>query len=168
MYDINSLIAILFRIINFCFFVGIAIYFFKKKVLTATKQKINENEVYQKSLQEQERMLENQYFRLDDQLRAQNEKCHRLLSKVTLWKVASDALHAKKNQECHRNKERMAVRNDLIQTLINNQRFEKEALQKALSKTKQDLQKKFSDESVSRSFIHDIIMNLDRKTDDRT
>lgn len=163
MYDINSLVAILFRIINFSVFVGIAIYFFKKKVVTSAKEKINEKEVYLKSLQEQDRMLDNQYYQLADQLRKQNEQCHVLLQKIKSWKAADQDVREKKIQQQQYDQARMQSRAELIQKMINQKKIERYALQKAVDNAKQELQKKFSKQAVGEAFVHDILVNLGRK-----
>lgn len=163
MYDINSLVAILFRIINFSVFVGIAIYFFKKKVLTSAQEKINEQEVYLKSLQEQDRMLDNQYFQLNEQLRIQNQQCDHLLQKIKVWQSADEAQRAQKIHQSNLNRARMQDRTEQIQAMINQRRFERHALLKALDQTKIELQKKFSDQATGELFLHDIVLNLTRE-----
>jgi hypothetical protein len=163
MYDINSLVTILFRIINFSVFVSIAIYFFKKKVLTSAQEKINEKEVYLKSLQEQDRVLDNQYFQLNEQLRIQNQQCHHLLKKIKVWQSADTAQRTQKIEQSKLNQERMQERTLQIQAMINQKRFERHALLKALAQTKNELQNKFSDQAAGESFLQDIVLNLTRE-----
>lgn len=163
MYDINSLIAIAFRVINFCFFICLMIYLFKKKVVGATQEKINEKEVYLQGLQEQERMLKNHYSRLEDQLHQQNENCQKLLEKIILWKSLQDNDIARKKSNYELNCKQVIARNECKEQCINKERFEKAALQEALSKTQEKLKEQFSQPEVGKLFVHDIIKALAKK-----
>ncbi|BDC34169.1 hypothetical protein Noda2021_01270 [Candidatus Dependentiae bacterium Noda2021] len=163
MYDLNSLIAILFRIINFLVFVGLGIYFFKKKMLKATQQKINEKEVYLKSLQEQDRMLNNQFSSLEDVLKKQEEKCASLTEKVVQWKVAQTHQAAKKLQKRNAHLKTMHERLELKEEYINQQRFEQAAVLEALKKTKEDLEQHFSKDAAGQSYMHTILKAIDKE-----
>lgn len=163
MYDLNSLIAILFRIINFLVFVALGVYFFKKKMLVTIQQKINEKEVYLKSLQEQDRMLNNQFSSLDDALKKQEEKCASLSEKVVQWKVAQTHYAAKKLQIRNAQLKQMQDRLELKEKYINKQRFEQAALARAVQKTKEHLEQHFSTDVTGQSYMHTILKAIDKE-----
>jgi len=163
MFDYNTVVAIVFRIINFCLFIGICVYLFRKKVLPSAYADINEKEVFLKGLSEQRFMLENQQYELEQKIIAQEELGKRLLDKVVRWHGAKEVQQLTRFQE-------QKVRSAVIQQrtaqkydYINQHALEQQALKMVLVQLRNQLYAKFVDSPQATTYMHELVGELKRE-----
>jgi len=86
----SSIIAILFRLINFAIFIGLGVFYFRRSVFAKIKQKMLDEQEEKQSLVIRIHDLTVEFHTLDQSLQEQNRLCRSLENKVILWRSRVD------------------------------------------------------------------------------
>jgi len=160
----NSLIVILFRVINLGVLAGLGYYLFKKYVKAKIDEKITQKEALLKGLEEQGYFLEGKAQDLDDQLKYQEKKVALLKQKIEEWDIQVAAENNKRAEEYKLHAARAAERILIKNENIARQHWRKQVAPLAIAEAEQKLVTAFGDQLRGKNFVQDIVQRL-KETD---
>lgn len=164
MFHEESLVTFVFKIINVGVLIGGSLYLFKKYAVKQLRELFLRERVQASQLRELETGLKQSVKEIELEIQAQKQWVKRMESNVTLWKQQLQVLQEKEKGD------RLSVQQRLDQRYAHKEKFIAEsAIQRiifsgALSKARNELMKRFSDEIENKTFVAKVITMM-RKID---
>lgn len=157
-------IATIFRLINFTGLIALFIYLFKKYLRPIIVISVGQKEAVVRNLFNQQQMLEQEQYALDERAAKEVKQCVDLKEKVIQWKNVVDQEIAKRDKErgdrikilrerAHQRVKRCAI-----------DQVKRQVLAHATTQTALALGKRFADVQKGHSFIKPIINFMRERT----
>jgi hypothetical protein len=145
MFGHETIIGIVFRILNFGVFLGFCLYVYKKYFSHSIETTINTNQMVMQGMVEQKIMLENRSHDLEQKLTDQQELCAQLQEKVLFWKSAQEKAYQKQQHYYEQLALQAKQRSEKVSDFINSYYTDKKAFEIALAKVNDSLRHDFQD-----------------------
>lgn len=159
----ESLVSIVFRLINAGVLFGLGYYFYKKYIKHQLDEKITQKEALLKGLEEQGYFLEGKMHDLENQLKEQEIRSTLLKQKIEEWNIHMQAENVKRAEKyklyATRAAEHITIKNEIVaQRQLNAQ-----IVPRAIIEARNALIKKFADHTYAQNYLHETVHRLERK-----
>jgi len=158
----STIIAFVFRILNFAALVGVIIYLFKRYALDMICEQMSEKEAHMQGLVEQKRMLIWRVHELNRSIELQEARGKELVEKVDQWQAQYQKAITQHEQETKENAERVGVLRQIRSKRISQELMERELLPDIFKEVRQTLTEKFSQASENSHFVEELIQQIDK------
>lgn len=162
MFD-ESLVSIIFRLINFGALIGLGVYVFKRYFLHDIIEKINQEGLEKESLRHQVQELDDKSNVLSGEIVEQEQLCHKLSERVEQWHhFFNEDIERKRkeNQEFHA---KAVERLEKQKKFLEQELMMNEVFPQAMDQIKLQLMKDFSDPAKNKNFLADIIGHIEKR-----
>lgn len=159
----STIIAYIFRILNFAVLIGVIVYLFKRYALDMIYEQMNEKEAHMQGLDEQKRMLIWRIHELNRSIESQELRGKKLVEKVDQWHAHYQKIIAQHEQEHKKNAERIGVHRQLRAEHIVQELMEREIFPEVLKEVRQTVIEKFSHASENNHFIEKLVEQINKR-----
>lgn len=163
MFD-DSIVTILFRLINFVALIALAIVLFKRYFLSDITEKIDQEEVEKDTLRHNIIILEQQGNALSDNMIEQEQLCLKLSDRVEQWHHVFNQEIEKKRKDNLDLRIKTAERNEMQKKMITQDRLMAAIIPQAIEQVQTTLIKKFSAPDKNKNFVFDIIDHIKKRS----
>lgn len=153
----ETIIAIIFRLVNFAVLIALFIYLFKKYALLTITNRVAQKEALLQALYNQQQLLEKQQYALDKHVDQEAALCAELKEKVSRWKDLIDQKIVMREQERVNHIELLEKKTKYHVKSYAVSIANKRILTASGQQAQQSLVKQFVDKKVGQDFIQPII-----------
>ncbi len=153
----ETIIAIIFRLVNFAVLIALFIYLFKKYALSTITNRVAQKEALLQALYNQQQLLEKQQYALDNHVDQEAALCAELKEKVSQWKDLIDQKIVMREQERVNRIELLEKKTKYYVQSYAISIANKRILTASGQQAQQSLAKQFVDKKVGQDFIQPII-----------
>lgn len=159
MFD-ESIITIIFRLINFAALVGLFYYMFVKYLLPDIKSDIQLHEQEAEAQKTSIEQLENRNNQLSQKIIDQEILCSKLMQRVEQWRTAFERESEHNNRDLEEIRIKTTHRLKRQQDMMAHKKIMSIVVPKALEKAEQDEIQYFSQDSAQKDYIREIIAHV--------
>lgn len=159
MFD-ESIITIIFRLINFAALAGLFYYIFIKYLLPDINSDIKNHEQKIEIQQESINQLENRSNQLSQQILDQEVLCSQLMQRVEQWRLAFERESEHKKHDLGELQMKTTMRFKKQQSMMAHKKIMSIVVPKALEKAEQEEISHFSHDTAHASYIREIIAHV--------
>lgn len=156
MFD-ESIVNIVFRLINFVALLGFAAYIYKRYFFSDITEKINQEETEKETLCHQIGELDQQSNTLSHEIIAQEEHCKELQTRVTQWQHVFNQEMETRRKDSLNLRIKSAERADRQKKFVEQEDLINAVFPQAIEQINSSLINTFSDSDRNEKFIADII-----------
>ena len=156
----ESVVTILFRLLNFAALVGLFAFIFKKYFKKEIEESIEHDHLEEINQQTRKREIEQRGSELSEEITKQQKLCEHLAARTNQWKVAFEKEVKQKKQEQHVLRNLAKERAEQQAKTIVYERTVQSVLPKALDKARNKLKESFAASEHGREFVKGIIVHM--------
>jgi len=163
MFISQTIIAIVFRLINFFIFIGLAIYAFKKYAMPTISILMAKKRAEKEFLLSQQISFEKKQHELDELIKKETALCESLKIKINEWRRIAERDCQDKAKERIEQAVRVEKKNYKRAELRERARVQEVVLTTVVSDLSESLPHHFQKESVGNEYINSILQFMDER-----
>jgi len=157
-----SVVAFIFRIINFGALVGLTIFLAKKYLMPTLNNAMYEHESAIEQIEQHTQDLQSHAQQLDEQFKKQEHLTNELIRKIHAWKSQFEAQKVKREQLHQELIESAHKKIATQQQMIKQMYVQNKVLPIAIDHAQKTLEQQFSSEDTGVNYIADVILGMKR------
>ncbi len=158
----TTIVAAVFKLINFFAFVGLLGYLFKQKMLGQLHTKIAAEKAAFDTMVQEHKGLEDQQRDLEHAIVEQKDVCEILKQHVQQWKATfEETVHAREQERAQLQK---LLKEKITQqtNYLMQEQIKERVLPQAIKQAEQQLQDTFADEKNGRAYLTDLMQAMEK------
>ena len=161
MFD-ATIVAAVFKLINFFAFIGVLGYLFKQKVLGQLQAKIAEEKAAFDAMVQEHKVLEDQQCDLEQVIVEQKDVCEILKQHVQQWKATFEKTVYAREEERAQLQKLLKVKITQQTNYLMQEQIKERVLPQAIKQAEQQLQDTFAKEKNGRVYLTDLIQAMEK------
>lgn len=163
MLNYETILTIVFRILNFGVFIAACWYVYKRYIRPMSETEMASQEGFIKGLKEQKNVLEARGYELNEQIVQQQAYAQTTSRKIELWKERFEGQLAQKDREKELLKEIVINRLAMQAQSLEQEYIKKYVVPGALKKAYEQLATYFADSAHQREYMQEVLSTMKRK-----